>query len=318
MGNPLGKYTLKETYFPLGYYTEDKEYSIDLSYSEEEPLKVLYEQKVGIANKKTVTEITKSDVTTEEELEGAKLTVTDENGKTIDTWVSTNEKHVIKGLEVGKTYTLIEDYAPLGYLTANSIEFTVKDNFEVTKVVMHDDFTKWEFTKVDEQGDQLKGATLQVIKIADNSKDNDENSNANVDEDESSDENSQESVKEDKDSSEEDKDGSEEDLSYIQEPAKVGTVVDEWVTDGTLHRTDKLEIGSTYVLREKSAPKGYEVADDLEFTVEATPEIQKLKMTDKKIPEVPTSASSNLPFIIGGGVLLVVLLGIVLIVLKRR
>ena len=59
-------------------------------------------------------EITKTDLTTGEELEGAELEVIDEEENVIDKWTSTKEPHQVKGLEEGKTYTLKETTAPYG------------------------------------------------------------------------------------------------------------------------------------------------------------------------------------------------------------
>ena len=78
-------------------------------------------------DKPTVVEITKSSLTTGEELEGASFQVTDGGGKVIDSWVSEKEPHVITGLVVGKTYTLTETIPVEGYATAESIEFTIAD-----------------------------------------------------------------------------------------------------------------------------------------------------------------------------------------------
>ena len=59
-------------------------------------------------NEATIFEITKSDLTTGEELPGAKLEVTDQDGTVVDEWTSGTEPHIIKELEVGKEYTLTE------------------------------------------------------------------------------------------------------------------------------------------------------------------------------------------------------------------
>ena len=88
----------------------------------------------------TKTDISKVDATTGEEIEGAKLTVTDkETGEVIDSWISAKEPHRITGLAVGKTYILHEESAPQGYLVASDVEFTVLDSGEVQKVVMKDE-----------------------------------------------------------------------------------------------------------------------------------------------------------------------------------
>ena len=72
--------------------------------------------------------ISKKDFTTGEELPGAKLELRNEKGELIEAWVSTNEPHVIEGLEPGK-YTLTEVLAPEGYeLSKETITFTVNED----------------------------------------------------------------------------------------------------------------------------------------------------------------------------------------------
>lgn len=68
---------------------------------------------------------------------------------------------------------------------------------------------------------------------------------------------------------------------------KDGNVLEEWVTDGKSHRIEKLPVGVELTLREITAPDGYEVAEDVKFTLEDTREVQKVEMKDKKI-EVTT------------------------------
>lgn len=62
-----------------------------------------------------------------------------------------------------------------------------------------------------------------------------------------------------------------------------GNVVDEWVSDGTPHRIEGLEPGGTYALVEVLAPAEYEKAESVEFTVEATTEVQHVVMYDQPI-----------------------------------
>ena len=77
-------------------------------------------------------EISKQDITTKKELPGATLQVKDKNNKVIDTWVSTNESHIIKYIEAG-TYTLTETVAPNGYiLSKETIKFTVDKDGKLT------------------------------------------------------------------------------------------------------------------------------------------------------------------------------------------
>ena len=108
-------------------------------------------------------EFTKTSLTDGKEVEGAKLQVTDENGKIVDEWVSGKEPHIIKELVAGKKYTMTETLPAAGYVTAESIVFTVEDSAEVQKVEMKDDVTKVEISKTDISGKELPGAKLTIF-----------------------------------------------------------------------------------------------------------------------------------------------------------
>ena len=50
-----------------------------------------------------------------------------------------------------------------------------------------------------------------------------------------------------------------------------GTVIETWTTDGTTHKTEKqLDVNTVYILRELSAPDGYDTVGDTEFIVNET------------------------------------------------
>lgn len=98
-------------------------------------------------------ELTKTDLTTGKELPGAHLKVTDSDGNIVDEWTSTEESHVIKELVVGKEYTMTETKPADGYVTAESITFTVENTAEVQKHDMKDDVTKVEISKTDITGE---------------------------------------------------------------------------------------------------------------------------------------------------------------------
>ena len=85
-------------------------------------------------------EISKQDITTKKELEGAKLKVTDKNGNVVDEWTSTKETHMIENLTIGETYTLTEEIASKNYKVAESVNFKIENNGKVVqKVVMYDE-----------------------------------------------------------------------------------------------------------------------------------------------------------------------------------
>ena len=85
-----------------------------------------------------IIDVTKTDMVNGEEVEGAKLVVTDKEGNEIDKWTSTKEPHHVVGLEEGKTYVLTETTCPYGYEIAESITFTVTTDKETQLIEMKD------------------------------------------------------------------------------------------------------------------------------------------------------------------------------------
>lgn len=159
---PVGyTYYIKETAPASGFSMtgERKEFTFDPENSQE--ASVSYE--FTFENVPTVVEFTKTSLTDGKEVEGAKLQVKDEQGKVIDEWVSAKEPHVIKELVAGHTYVLEETLPADGYVTAESISFTVADTGEVQKVEMKDDITKVEISKTDISGKELPGAKLTIL-----------------------------------------------------------------------------------------------------------------------------------------------------------
>lgn len=159
---PIGfAYTVKETVPAPGFASTDEEKEFSFTAGETDQEKLTYE--FTFEDEPTVFEFTKTSLTDGKEVEGAKLTVTDENGNVIDEWVSGKEPHIIKELVVGKTYTMTEVLPGPGYVTAESIQFTVEDTAEVQKIEMKDDVTKVEISKTDVAGKELPGAKLTIL-----------------------------------------------------------------------------------------------------------------------------------------------------------
>lgn len=233
---PIGfTYTVKETSPALGFATTEEVQEFTFTAESSEKATVFYE--FTFEDEPTVFEFTKVSLTDGKEVEGAKLTVTDENGEVVDEWVSGKEPHIIKELVVGKTYTMIELIPAPGYVTAESIQFTVEDTAEVQKIEMKDDVTKVEISKTDIAGNELSGAKLTIL-------------NEN------------------------------------------GDVMESWTSTEEPHYIEMLPIGK-YTLHEESAPEGYLIAEDVEFEVKDTDEIQKVVMKDEakpeETPETPTT-----------------------------
>ena len=66
-----------------------------------------------------------------------------------------------------------------------------------------------------------------------------------------------------------------------------GSLLDTWETTDIPHVIPGLPVGEGYVLREVTAPEGFEVAADVTFNVEDTTEIQTITMEDEKTPDQP-------------------------------
>lgn len=146
---------------PDGFVTSNEEKEFTFEYGKPEEAEVSYE--FVFENESTTVELTKTDLTTGKELPGAHLKVTDEDGNVIEEWVSTDKAHVIKELTVGKSYTMTETKPADGYVTAESITFTVENTAEIQKQEMKDDVTKVLISKQDIAGKELSGAKLTIL-----------------------------------------------------------------------------------------------------------------------------------------------------------
>ncbi len=102
-----------------------------------------------------------------------------------------------------------------------------------------------------------------------------------------------------------------------------GSLLDTWETTDIPHVIPGLPVGEGYVLREVSAPDGYEISKDITFEVTDTTEIQTITMEDEPTleepdtpdepeeptPEIPQTGESPAVFWIGG-LLILALLGL--------
>ena len=80
------------------------------------------------------------DAKTGQGLAGAKIKVTDKNGKEVMSFVSKEDGVDITGkLSVGETYTFTEISAPRGYKIADPVKLMIEDTSEVQKVTMKDE-----------------------------------------------------------------------------------------------------------------------------------------------------------------------------------
>ena len=157
-----GKYYVKEIFAPDGFVTTEEVQEFTFEYAGEDQAEVSYD--FTFENQSTTVELTKTDLTTGKELPGAHLKVMDSDGNTVDEWTSTEESHVIKELVVGKEYTITETKPADGYVTAESITFTVENTAEIQKHEMKDDVTKVQISKTDITGEtEIPGAKLTIL-----------------------------------------------------------------------------------------------------------------------------------------------------------
>lgn len=157
---PLGQYYVKELEAPKGYVKSDEVFDVDASYQGDD-VKVM-EFEAEFENYPTKLEISKTDITGEKELTGAKLTIIDKDGKTVTSWTSDGSTHVIERIPVGK-YTLREETAPYGYKIANDVEFEVTETKEVQKVSMKDELVNGKI--IIEKKDSVTGKGIAGVEF---------------------------------------------------------------------------------------------------------------------------------------------------------
>lgn len=302
-GLTVGKeYTLREDLAPLGFVkSTDVKFTVDNTSDT---------QKVTMINK--IVTMTKEDIGGTE-IEGAEMSVTNEKGEVVDYWTSTKEPHKINGLEEGKTYTLHESYAPDGFVIATDVEFTVSTDKETQEIVLVDKVV--EMSKQDIGGNEIEGATMIVTSnktknIVDKWISGKEPHKINgliegesytlheeicvdgfvkatdVEFTVSTDKETQKVVMIDKVLEVTKIDltnGEEVEGAELVVTDEDGNIIDEWISTKEPHKVTGLEEGKTYILTEKTAPYGYEVAESITFTVSTDKETQIVEMKDMPI-----------------------------------
>ena len=299
-GLVIGKdYIYREDLTPLGYtYAKDVKFTMS-------------ENKQTIIMKDTQVDVNKLDVN-DNPVKGATLQVVSTKTKNIvDQWITDGTDHHVEGLRVGETYKIREVKTPEGFVTANEIQFTVKENEDMSLNMID---KKVIFEKKDVNGNVLEGAELQVI-----DKETEEQVDTWTTSEESYDINNlvvgkvyilrEISAPEGKTIAKDIKFtvNDENENQYIQMidtqvdvnkldvndnavkgatlqvvSIKTKNIVDQWTTDGTDHHVDGLTVGETYIIREVKTPEGFVTANEIQFTVKED-EDMSLNMIDKKV-----------------------------------
>ena len=307
---PMGTYELQEIKTLDGLVLNNKKYEV--KFVKTDDTTKVYTEERNISNDTTVFEFSKTDITGDKELEGAKLTVLD-NDTVIDTWTSSDKTHKIEGLVVGKEYTLREEISPEGYVKATDIKFKVENTKEIQKVVMIDKVV--DMSKVNIGGEEVEGAEIKVY---------DKETKEVIDEWTSGKEahiikgleegksyilheevapegyvkatDVKFTVTYDKETQHEklvDKivkisktdltNGEELEGAELEVTDEEGNIIDSWTSTKEAHIISGLEEGKTYTLTEKTAPYGYEITESITFKVTTDKETQVVEMKDMPI-----------------------------------
>ena len=311
---PMGVYEIQETKTLEGLVLNDKVYEV--KFEQKDLVTKVYEVKLDISNDTTLFDFSKTDVTGDKELPGAKLKVTNKEGKVIDEWTSTENKHTIEGLVVENEYTMTEEIAPDGYVKATSITFKVENTKEVQHVQMKDKIV--DMSKVDIGGEEVEGAKIKVF---------DEEGNIVDEWTSGKEEHKIKGLKEGKkytlheevapegyvkatdvefevttdkenqhidlidkvvEISKEDIAGKEIEGAKLQVLGKDGNIIDEWTSTKEPHKVTGLTEGETYKLHEEVAIGDYVKASDIKFKVTTDKETEKHIMIDKLVEIVKT------------------------------
>ena len=266
-----GKYIVKEIRTPLGYYVNEEPMEVTFTY-DGQAVQVL---ESTCTDKPTKMWVSKRDLTNDEELPSATLTIQDMDGNIVESWVSTDTPHRVTGLHLGDAYTLTETRPSDGYALADDITFRLLQKADedgnnlqeaevyylTTKnflfwtwedwkllddatVIMRDDTIKVEISKKDlTTMEELPGAELTITD-------------------------------------------------------KGGKEIDRWVSTDKPHYIEKLPAGD-YTLTEVKAPDGYAFAESVQFTVLPTGEVQQFEMRDDvikvEISKVDLTTMEELP-----------------------
>ena len=203
---------------------------------------------IRTVNKPITVEVSKVDVYGEE-LIGADMQLENADGEIIDEWISDGTNHIVTELPAGD-YTLKEIAAPDGYVIATDIEFEVfaDGTIKIRNV---------DSTAISEDGNPL------IVMVDDTTK-----------------------VKISKRDITTDKELPGATLQIIDED---GNVVEEWVSADEAHLVEgKLIAGKEYTLRETIAPDGYEIANEIRFTVNEDGSVTEVVMYDEHTPDLET------------------------------
>lgn len=128
-------YEVIEAQAPEGYLLDQSTHAVKLSYTDQET--PVINVHLDVSNDYTKIDISKVDLTGNQEVEGARLSLHDADGTEIDAWTSSDKPHRIEHLSPG-TYILREMMSPRTYDLAQDMTFEIKATGEVQAASMKD------------------------------------------------------------------------------------------------------------------------------------------------------------------------------------
>ena len=208
-------------------------------------------------NKPITVKISKRDIYGNE-LKGAKMQIIDSEGNIVDEWTSDGTNHVVSKLGAGE-YVLKEIAAPDGYVIATDIKFSIDVYGNVT-------VENVDSTAVSDNGYPL------IVMVDDTTKVRISKRDITT--------------------------GEELPGATLQIIDENGNVVEEWVSTNEPHMIEgKLIAGKEYTLKEIIAPEGYEITNEIKFTVNADGTVTEVVMYDEHTPdlEIPPTVTIDTP-----------------------
>ena len=273
VGLNSGDYYFIEESISDSYFIDEKPVYVHMEYKDQDT-KVIKAEAIK-TNVQTVTEINKMMIASSIEIPGCDLAVIDKDGNVIVSWISgdadsvvitekaeelgyknlsaeisDNGSIVVNGLLHDMEYTLTERKPADGFVTAADIRFRldkkVSDEGEVTTEVFI----------ADENGIFVDSNSNKVVMYDDTTKI--EFSKTDI-------------------TGEKEVPGCELEVT----DKETGEVMDQWTSEKYTHMVEgKYVVGKTYVFTEKRPADGFVTADNVEFTVSDTGEVQGVSMKD--------------------------------------
>lgn len=229
-----GNYYIQEVQAPTGYFLDPEPINVSFTYAGQEVLWQVVDG--GNANIATEVQISKRDATNDKELPGATLKVEDDTGKLVEEWISTEEPHILRSLELDKAYTLTETIPAGGYLIANSIVFKLVQGYDgngnpVQRGTVHvlDEDGAWQ--ELDDTTVVMYDERDTVVRISKRDAANDEELPG----------------------------------ATLKVEDNTGKLIEEWISGEEPHYLHKLELEKSYTLTETVPADGYLLADSIVF-----------------------------------------------------